>query len=141
MVGGTQGQVADEANNGLDQRPPRWRVQQLDDDLQAIVEAYGVLSHLGLNVARGQVAQRANRRLCDLLTIAGVDDGAHESVHAAHLAHDHLVALVVAGQVGEDAGGARHEVDIGGAKQVHQALQKTLESLLKQNKELVNTFL
>lgn len=130
VVSGTKGQVADQANDSLDQRPPWWWVQQLDDHLQAVVEAHGVLCHLGLNVARGQVAQSANSWLGDLFAIAGVDDGAHERIHATHLAHDNLVALVVARQVGEDAGGARHEVDVGRAEQVHQALQETLESLL-----------
>ena len=53
-------------------------------------------------------------RFCDVLAVPGLQDGAYEGLDASHLAHDHLVAHVVAGQVGDDAGGTGHHVDVVG---------------------------
>lgn len=102
-----------ESNDSLDQRPSRRWIEQLHNHRDAVIEPHRVLRHLGLDVARREVAQRANCRLGYLFTLASIDDRADQSVHAAHLAHGHLIALVVAGQVGQDAGCAGHDVHVG----------------------------
>ena len=48
-------QVADETHHGLDERPAAGRVQQLDQDRQAVVQAHRVLGHLGVLVTARQV--------------------------------------------------------------------------------------
>jgi len=57
-----EGQVADETNDGLHQRPPGGWMQQLDNHLQTVVEAHGVLGHLGLNMAGGKMTKGAHLR-------------------------------------------------------------------------------
>ena len=48
------------------------------------------LGYLALLMARREVAERAHRGLGDFLAVAGRDDGAHQGLDAAHLAHCHL---------------------------------------------------
>ena len=48
----------------------------------------------------------------DVLPVSGLQDRSDESLDPAHLAHDHLVTHVVAREVGQDAGGTRHHVDV-----------------------------
>lgn len=118
-----------ESNDSLDQRPSRRRIEQLDNHRDAVIEPHRVLRHLGLDVARREVAQRAHRRLGYLLALARVDDRADQRVHAAHLAHGHLVALVVAGQVGQDAGRAGHDVHVGRSQDLHERLEQALQTV------------
>ena len=99
MVGRAQGQVSDEADDGLDQRPTGGRVHQPDDGGQAALEPHRVLTHLALGMSRGQVPEGAHGRLGDFLPVSGSDDGADESLDPADGADDNLVLLVVAGQV------------------------------------------
>ena len=67
VVGGAEGEVADEADDGLDERPARRRVHQAHDRGQAALQPDGVLRHLALCVARGQVPEGAHGRLGYLL--------------------------------------------------------------------------
>ena len=53
-------QVADEPDDGLDERPPAGRVEKLDEHRQAVVQPHGILGHLRFGVARRQVTQRAD---------------------------------------------------------------------------------
>ena len=69
--------------------------------------------------------------LGDLLAVAGLHDGADEGLDAAHLTHGHLVALVVTRQVGQDAGGTRHNVDVVRRQQLHQHLQQAFDGVLQ----------
>ena len=71
VVGRAERQVPDETDDGLDQRPPRRGVHQPDDGREAALEPHGVLGHLALLVAGGEVAQGAHGRLGDLLTVTG----------------------------------------------------------------------
>lgn len=57
------------------------------------------------------------------------------AVIVAHLADHHLVLVVVASQVGQDAGGARHHVDVVTAKQLDQSSQQPLHSLLQREQK------
>ena len=51
VVRGTQCQVADQTNDGLDEWPPAGRVEKLDEHGQTVVETHSILGHLGLRVA------------------------------------------------------------------------------------------
>ena len=54
------------------------------------------------------------------------DDGPDQGLDAAHLADHHLVLLVVARQVGEDPRRAGHDVDVGRAEELDEALHQVL---------------
>ncbi len=58
------------------------------------------------------MTQGAHRWLCDVLPVACLHDGADEAFNAADLADEDLVACVVAGEVGENATGAGHYIDV-----------------------------
>ena len=58
-------------------------------------------------------------------------DSRRPSERGPHLADHHLVLVVVAGEVGEDAGGTGHHVDVIRAQQPDQGSQKSLHALLK----------
>ena len=73
----------------------------------------------------------ADGRLRDFLAISGGDNGSNESLDAAELANGHLVLHVVARQVGEDPGGAGHDVDVVAAQQLHQSLHQSLHVVLQ----------
>jgi hypothetical protein len=60
-------------------------------------QPHDVLGHVALWVAGGEVPEGAHGRLGDLLTVPGRDDGPHQRLDPADLAHCHLVLLVVAG--------------------------------------------
>lgn len=48
-------------------------------------------SHLvSFSLPGGEMPEGADGRLSDLLAVAGRDDGAHQGLDAAHLAHCHL---------------------------------------------------
>jgi len=55
VIGRTQRQVADEADDGLDQRPLAWRMQQLHKHRQAVVQPHGILGRFRLHVTARQV--------------------------------------------------------------------------------------
>ena len=57
MVRWTQRQVADQSNDGFDERPPAGRVEQLHKHGQSVVKAHSILGHLCLWVATGEMAQ------------------------------------------------------------------------------------
>ena len=94
-------------------------MHQPHDGGKAALKPDRVLGHLALGVSGGQVSERADRGLGDLLPVPGRDDGLDESLDAPDLAHDNLVLLVVAGQVGQDSGGAGDDVDVTGAQKLH----------------------
>ena len=131
LVVDTQRQVADQADHGLDERPATGWVQQLDQHWEAVVQSHGVLRHLGVGVATGQVSERADGRLGDVLAVARLHDGAHERLDAAHLTHRLLVLGVVARQVGQDARRTRHDVDVIRRQQLHERAQQWLDTLLQ----------
>lgn len=118
----------------LDQWPLVGLVEQLHNGWDAIVEAHGVLSHLGLRVAAGKVPQGTDGRLCDVILVPGSQDGVDESLHAAVLRHQRLVFAVVAGQVGEGACGAGEDVDVIHTQLVDQDLQYALQTLLERGR-------
>ena len=60
-------------------------MQQLDHNGQAVVQAHGILGHLGVLVAGGQVTEGTDRRLCDVLPVAGTQDCTHQGLDAANL--------------------------------------------------------
>lgn len=62
MVGLTQGQISDQSNDRFDQGPAGGRVQEVDNGLNAVVEAHSILRHLGFHVAGCEVAQGADLR-------------------------------------------------------------------------------
>ena len=113
-------QVADETHHGLDERPAAWRMQQLDEHWQSVVKTHGVLCRLSVGVATGEMSERADGRLGDVLAVACLHDGAHERLDAAHLANRVLVLRVVACQVGEDSCSARHDVEVVGRQQLDE---------------------
>lgn len=57
VVSLTQSQVAEQAYDCFDQRPARWRLQQLHYYLYAIAETNSILGHLTLNMAASQMSQ------------------------------------------------------------------------------------
>ena len=128
VVGGTQSQVSDEANDGLDQRPSAGRMHQPDNNgEEAALDPDSVLSKVTLLVSTGQVSEGAHSWHCDL-SFPGSNNGPDQSPDAAY---SQLVLLVVAGQqVGEDAGCTGHNVDIGGVEELHQTLHKIVRVLL-----------
>lgn len=65
-------------------------------------------------------ANKTHSRFGDVFAVASLHDSAHEGLNAAHLAHYHLVALVVARQVGQDACSARHHIDVVRGQELHQ---------------------
>jgi len=67
--------------------------------------------------------------LSDFLSAFGVHDGRHERFHTSNLAHGDFVALIVAGQVGENACGAGDDVDVCRGEKLDEALQQPLEAL------------
>jgi hypothetical protein len=67
VIGGAQGEVADEADDGLDERPARRRMEEAHDGGDAALQANGVLRHFALWMPRRQMAERAHRRLRYLL--------------------------------------------------------------------------
>ena len=67
---------------------------------------------------------------CDVLPVAGLEDGAHQSLDATHLAHGDLVMCVVTRQVGKDASGAGDDVDIVGRQHLGEHLEKTFHRLV-----------
>lgn len=120
-------------------------MKQFDEDRQSVVQAHGVLCHLGLRVATRQVAQGTDlqthdtdmyqyRRYCalpnfnkdtsrtsdtygwlgDVLSVSGLEYCSDESLNTSHLAHKHLVVLIVTSQVAEDASRAGHHIDVVG---------------------------
>lgn len=90
MVRWTKSQVSNEPNDGLHQGPTGWWLQQFDDDLDAIVLTHRILRQFRLVMARCQVTQSADRRFCNLLSIACVQNGAYQSFDATHLTNGHL---------------------------------------------------
>lgn len=114
----------------LDQWPLVGLVEQLDNGRDAIVEAHGVLGHLSLRVAAGEVAQGTHGRLCDVVLVTSTQDGVDESLHAAVLRHQCLVPTVVACQVGQRARGTGEDTDVVHTQLAHQDLQHTLQALL-----------
>ena len=112
VVGGAESQVTDETDDCLDERPAAWWVEQLDDDWQTVVQADGVLSHLGFRVTTGEMSQSTDGWFCDVLSVSRLHDGSDESLDTIHLAHDHLVALVVACQVTDNASSTGDNVDV-----------------------------
>ena len=60
VVGWTQRQVADQSNDGFDERPPAGRVEQLHKHGQSVVKAHSILGHLCLRVATREMAQGTN---------------------------------------------------------------------------------
>ena len=60
VIGWTECQVADESNNGLDEWPLAWRVQQFHNNRQSIMQPHSILGCLGLSVTARQVTKCAN---------------------------------------------------------------------------------
>jgi len=58
----------------------------------------------------------------DLVAIASLQNGSYQTLNAADLTDYHLVVVVVASEVGQDAGGARHHVDVFGPQQTNNGL-------------------
>ncbi|TNN71254.1 hypothetical protein EYF80_018602 [Liparis tanakae] len=114
----------------LDDGPVVRLVEQLDDGGDAVVSPHGILSHLGLLVARRQVAQGAHGRLRHVLLLAGAQDGVDERLHAVALGDQGFVVGVVAREIRQDAGGAGEHVEVVGAEQAHQHLQEAVHALL-----------
>ena len=79
---------------------------------------------------RREMTQGAHGRLGDVLPVAGLHDGADETLDTAHLADEDLVARVVAGEIGEDAAGAGDHVDVVGGEELDEHLQETLGVVL-----------
>lgn len=50
MIGLAERQIANEADDGLDQGPAGGGVEKVDDGLDAVVETHGILCHLRLHV-------------------------------------------------------------------------------------------
>lgn len=61
----------------------------------------------------------------DFLAVSSVDDCANQCFDATNLAHNSLVALVIAGEVGKNAGRACDNVDIARAQQLDESLQQS----------------
>lgn len=138
VVGRAQGQVADETNDGLDQRPTRWRMQESDNGGKTALEPDCVLGHLTFSVSGGQVTKSTHGWLSDLFSVSGCNDGLDEGFNASDLAHDNLVLLVVAGKIGKDASCTSDNVDIAGAKQLNQALHQILHVVLDKEQIINN---
>ena len=71
-------------------------------------------SHLSFQVAAGQVAKSAHSRLSDILVVTGLQNDVDQSFDAINLAHNCLVALIVAGQFGQDPCSTGDNVDVVG---------------------------
>lgn len=69
----------------LDERPVGRRVQQFDHHRKAVMEAHGILGHLGVLVARRQVTQGADGGLGDVLSVSGAEHRAHQRFDASDL--------------------------------------------------------
>lgn len=63
----------------------RRRVQQLHHHWETVVETHGVLGHLCVLVARGQVTQGADGRLRDVFSVAGPEHRPHQGLDASDL--------------------------------------------------------
>ena len=82
----------------------------------------GVLGHLTFGMSGCQMSKSTNSGLRDLLPVPGCYDGAHQGLNPAEPAHVDLVLPIVAGQVGQDASGACHNVDVIASQQSNQTL-------------------
>ena len=50
MVGGAERQVADEADDRLDERPAGWRMHEADNSGQTALQPHSILGHLTLGM-------------------------------------------------------------------------------------------
>ena len=57
VVGRAQGQIPDEADDGLDEGPAARWVEKFDQYWQAVVKSHCILGHLGLGVSACQMSQ------------------------------------------------------------------------------------
>ena len=114
--GWTVGHVPDQTNNSLDQGPPARWVHQPHYGGEAFLQSHYVLGHLALRVSGSLVPQVAHGGLGDLLPVPSRDDGPDQRLYPPDLARGHLVLLVVAGEVGQDARCTGDNVDICAAK-------------------------
>ena len=62
------------------------------------------------------------RRFGDLVAVACLQDGSDKRLDSSDLTDHHLVVVVVARQVRQDAGRTRHHVDVLRRQQVHHGL-------------------
>jgi hypothetical protein len=77
------------------------------------------------------MAEGADGGFRDFLPLSRRTDRPDECLDPVHLTDHDLVPLVVAGEVGEDPGGAGHDVPVLGRQRVHEALEQALKSVLK----------
>lgn len=119
----------------LDDGPVVGLVEQLDDSRDAVVLPHGVLRHLCLLVARGQVAQGANGRFGHVLLLAGAQYGVDQRLDAVALGDQSFVVGVVACEVGQDSRGAGEHIEVVRAEQAHQHLQQAVHTLLEAGRE------
>lgn len=61
-------------------------VQQLNHHGETVVETNGILGHLGILVARGQVAQGTDSRLSDVFSVTSPKHRPHQGLDASNLA-------------------------------------------------------
>lgn len=76
------------------------------------------------------MTQGADGRLCNVVLVAGTQDGVDESLHATVLCHQRLVLAVVTRQVGQSARGTGEDIDVIHTQLIHQNLQHALQALL-----------
>jgi hypothetical protein len=78
-----------------------------------------------------KIPESADRGFGDFFSISGGDDGSNESLDAAVLANGNFVLDVVAGQVGQNPGGAGHDVDVVAAQKLDKSLHQSFHVVLK----------
>lgn len=60
-------------------------MQQFDHHREAVVKTHSILGHLGILVARRQMAQSADGGLGDVLPVAGAEHRSHQGFDASDL--------------------------------------------------------
>lgn len=69
-------------------------MQQLDHHRQAVVQPHGILGHLCILVAGGEVSEGTHGRLCDVFSIPGSQHSTHQGLDTTHLTTNHITVLL-----------------------------------------------
>lgn len=103
----------------LYQRPVGWWVQEFNHNRQSIMKANGILGHLGFLMPAGQMTKSTDGRLSDVFPVTSTKDGAYKSLYATHLAHHHLVFVIIASEVRENSSCTGDHIYIIGTQKLH----------------------
>lgn len=114
----------------LYQRPMGWWVQKFNHNWESIVKTNSILGHLCFLVSAGQMTKSTDGRLSDVLPVTSTKDGTHESLYTTHLAHHHLVLIIIASEIRKNSGCTGDDIYIIWAQQLNKGPKKTFHPFL-----------